>query len=310
MVQQKEAEEIDPDDYNFTVLWSKNRQVFIGKCTELPTLEAEGETEEEALEEIMDLVEFMFEDLDDEEEEQQRIEEIKQRNNNMIVKTNKVIGIVGWKTGDNSFGATIDYLDFANRFGNTRILMPYEKPEESNIDLLIVPGGADLSSSEYGQTPSYHNSNPDVFKDNFIKEKLLKYIEQGTSVFGICLGFQAINTVLGGGLVQHLTYHPQSSGRWQPAHRVYRVDLAPNLRTDKNGFEVNSHHHQAVTLNTLASDLQPLLLCDNDDAHLTGDLDIVESFRHKELKIAGCQYHTEQWLDGHSIQLMNWLLGD
>ena len=88
---------------------------------------------------------------------------------------NKLIGIVGWKVGDNSFGATIQYLEYLSMFGDVDILTPSHKIRK-DLDLLVLPGGQDMLSSKYGNAPSYFNSNPDVMKEFFFENNLKDYI--------------------------------------------------------------------------------------------------------------------------------------
>jgi gamma-glutamyl-gamma-aminobutyrate hydrolase PuuD len=99
----------------------------------------------------------------------------------------KLILITGWKLGENSYGATTTYLEYFSQFGNVRILMPWE--DKVDCDLLVLPGGKDLSPSAYGEVPGYTTGDGDVFKEYFFKEKLKLYVESKTPIFGVCLGF-------------------------------------------------------------------------------------------------------------------------
>lgn len=193
----------------------------------------------------------------------------------------KIIGIPGWKTGENSFGCGVNHLDFISKFGKPKILFPEDDDEE--IDLLYLPGGPDVNPSCYGQTPGFYTSNQDVFRQYFFDNNLKKYIEKGVPVFGICLGMQMLNIFFKGTLTQDLKYHAQSKDRWQSGHKVY----VPNM-SKKQFFEVNSHHHQGVLFSDLSQELNPLLYSDNEEDANNG---IVEAFQHKNLKIAGVQWH-------------------
>ena len=103
----------------------------------------------------------------------------------------KTILIVGWKTGENSFGATVPYLDWLSQFGNVRILMPTDN-EVIKGDLLVLPGGMDLAPQRFGQAPSFHTGNTDVMKQYFYDVMLEQYIEAGIPIFGICLGMKQL----------------------------------------------------------------------------------------------------------------------
>lgn len=198
------------------------------------------------------------------------------------------IGIPGWKIGESSFGCGINHLDFISEFGDPKILFPQDDNEE--IDMLYLPGGPDVSPSAYGQNPGFYTGNSDLFREHFFNKNLGKYIEKGVPVFGICLGMQMLNIHFGGTLTQEMRYHAQSSGRWQKGHEVF---ICGKPRNKDNKFEVNSHHHQAVTLNDLEEDvLIPLAYADNEDDDKNP---IIEAFRHKTLPIVGinieCHYY-------------------
>ncbi len=211
-------------------------------------------------------------------------------------RTDKVIGIYGWSQGENSWGTGKNHLDFCDRFANVRVLSPFETVDTARVDLLYLPGGLDTNPANYGQFPSFHAGNNDVFKEFVLRERLQGFVESGIPVYGVCLGMQQLNTYFGGQLRQHVIYHEQSPGRWSKAHKVFRPEENKNLKG--SGFEVNSHHHQVVTTNLIAEDLEILLVAQNHDSHITGDGDIVEAFQHKRLPIIACQFHSEEWYDG------------
>lgn len=210
-----------------------------------------------------------------------------------------LIGIPGFLNSDKMFGVTGNYMQFANKYGDVRIIMPHE--EFVKVDLLLLPGGLDLSPTSYGDAPSYQTGNHDVFKEFFFKERLKNYLSAKTPIFGICLGFQMLNVALGGTLTQHLISHEQSDKRWAPAHDVniygYRDKKNQPLK-----IKVNSHHHQAVLNTNLAKDL--LVVADIQDYDGT----IVEAYKHKSLKIAGVQWHPEELYDVISNKLITELL--
>lgn len=241
---------------------------------------------------------------------------------------NKKIGIVGWRLGENSFGVTLPYLRYIQQFGDPIILSPSNRYHK--LDLLVLPGGSDLSSYHYNEPPGYFNSQPDLYKEFFFSNNLKKYIENGVPVFGICLGMQMLNVHFGGKLTQHLFGHPYSEkNRYDEAHALHFTEEYEYLDVDKskkkknkkgqeeeNLYQVNSLHHQGVCLNiekdryTLTgSDLaDPLKLV----AYSTDG--VVEVVEHETLPIAGVQYHPEElyfsdeFQDKVSVTLINKLL--
>ena len=63
----------------------------------------------------------------------------------------KRIGIFGWKTGENSFGITAPYFSFLESFNSTvEIITPSPEPRIDDLDLIVVPGGADVNPLNYG----------------------------------------------------------------------------------------------------------------------------------------------------------------
>lgn len=209
----------------------------------------------------------------------------------------KKIGIYGWSMGDNSWGVSKTYLDFASTFGNVHILMPHQKFEE--VDLLILPGGMDVNPLSYGAVPSFYASNTDVFKQYMYDECLPIYIEKKTPIFGICLGLQQLAVNFGSTLEQNLPYHKNSPDRYKKGHEIEFTDECVTLgllgKHDKKKVDVNSHHHQGVILCNLGSDLTTLARADNEGSIHVGE-DIVEAFVHNTLPIAACQWHPEEWM--------------
>lgn len=51
------------EEYSYNVVWSADDKVFIGRVDEFPSLAAHGPTQEKALREIGNVVQFVLEDL-------------------------------------------------------------------------------------------------------------------------------------------------------------------------------------------------------------------------------------------------------
>lgn len=215
----------------------------------------------------------------------------------------KEIGIIGWSTGDLSFGCTKTYLEYFSQFGHVNILTPDENIRE-DLDLVVLPGGLDTASSNYGEKPGFMNSSTDVYKDYFVENNLRKYIDAGIGVFGICLGFQQLVAYFGSKLTQNLIWHPQSDSRWKEAHEVTSINggeigLFPKIQFVKAKYKVNSHHHQGLTLGDESESIIPILKSDDN---------IVEAFVHNSLAVCGVQYHPEEFYDKYSEHLIKQLL--
>ena len=199
----------------------------------------------------------------------------------------KTIGIPGWKLGDNSFGATITYLGFISKFGNPKILLPTDNGV--CCDVLLLPGGPDVSPFSFGEAPGYHTGNACVHRQGFFERELKHYIDANIPIFGICLGFQMLNVFFGGGLTQDLPAHKQSEGRYKPGHSVTSFpNNICNIKKGKDMYPVNSHHHQGVTMKDISPDFNPIAYAENEE---NSENPIVEAFVHKSLNIAGVQWH-------------------
>lgn len=231
--------------------------------------------------------------------------------------TKKTIGIPGWKTGENSFGCGANHLEFISKFGNPRIILNWENHSNvaEEIDLLYLPGGADLNPAVYGQAPGFHTSNTDVHKQYFYDNALAHYAEHGTPIFGVCLGFQMICAMYNIQLTQNLPFHPQSTVRWKDAHEVYITSWGQNIPNSSSmlrylqnvlnvcstPFKVNSHHHQGVLIDAFKEpkSLAPVF---------TSQDDVVECVIHNTLPIVGVQWHPEEFYDDFTTYVINLLL--
>lgn len=212
------------------------------------------------------------------------------------MNTRAKIGILGWSQGENSFGVTKAYLHYFGFFGIVRILTPTDTIDE-DLDLVVMPGGKDTLPTNYGEVPGYYNSDPDAFKEHFMKVNLPQYINARIPVFGICLGFQMIAVHFGAKLVQNLNLgvHGHSDvdnkGRgdlvndliFTPNYVTLETKLLVNKKNKR--LKVCSLHHQGVDKDRVPEVLDVI-------AHTSDG--VVEAFRHVELPVAGVQFHPEE----------------
>ena len=198
----------------------------------------------------------------------------------------KKIGIVGWKTGENSFGITVPYFTFFRQYGKVTILSPEEY--NPNIDLLVLPGGLDVSPIRYGQAPSLNTSSPNILLEYFDQCVLPLYIEAKTKIFGICRGLQTLNVFFGGTLFQHVE-HPYSNPRNERVHKICAYPeyaKHPSFVRANEKLKVNSMHHQVIA--KLGENLMPLYYSEDQ---------FVEVIANKEFNIVAVQYHPEEIYD-------------
>lgn len=206
----------------------------------------------------------------------------------------KKIGIVGWKTGENSFGATLPYLTFFNQYGHVRVLSIDQEVED--LDLLVLPGGLDIDPKRYGQAPELYTGNPNIILEHFDTVTLPKYMEKGIPIVGICRGFQTINVVMGGTLNQDIFHDTSVKSRGELVHKL-RIEerFKQELHINKN--EVNSLHHQSV--DRLGENLYPIAWAEDNTVEVIG---------HFTYPMYAFQYHPEEIYDRLSNSLIQKLL--
>lgn len=212
----------------------------------------------------------------------------------------KRIGILANKS-ENVFGVAIPYLELFDKYGQI-ILIPPNR-EAVDVDLLVLPGGHDISSHIYGEKPSYNLGGSDPFRDWFLTNTLPQYIAKKTPIFGICLGLQQLNVVFGGKLIQHNDKVKKSSPRGELVEKVnlnvcnktfgeYMSLLKSkglNLK-NANEYKVNSLHHQVIPWhrpNYLGKNVIPIARSMEGDLH-------VEAIRIDNYPAYAVQWHPEE----------------
>lgn len=184
---------------------------------------------------------------------------------------------------------------------------------DTSINLLILPGGPDMDSTD---TAYMNPENPRGFVSRqqqsscpiynyFIKNTLELYITADIPIFGVCLGFQVLAAYFGSKLFADIEGHSDPS----KMHKIVLDDsliIRKDQQISKN-LSVNSYHHQAIK--TLGEALVPVAhaIDSNKEPFL------VEAFSHKSLAIAGVQWHPERIynrLDSYTYKQTGKLIGD
>lgn len=130
-----------------------------------------------------------------------------------------------------------------NTGGNTESIPDYL----ARLDGLLLPGGADIPPSEYGEEA--HETVELLDEDRYRFERALvrAWIDESEKpLLGICLGSQWINVSSGGSLVQDIPSEVGGNHR----DTTHPIALEPDSRLarilGKTELEVNSMHHQAA----------------------------------------------------------------
>jgi gamma-glutamyl-gamma-aminobutyrate hydrolase PuuD len=149
----------------------------------------------------------------------------------------------------------LDYVDAVERAGGRPVLIP---PSEDGIDEtlaaldgIVFSGGADVDPALYGAEAHPETDSPQARRDAGEMALLRAALERDLPTLAICRGFQLLNVVRGGDLIQHLPeqvgndVHKNVPGEFaeHPVEVKAKTRLAEIVgeRSD-----VTSHHHQAV----------------------------------------------------------------
>jgi putative glutamine amidotransferase len=215
----------------------------------------------------------------------------------------KKIAIVGWNTGENSFGVTKPYIEWLSQFGIVQVLSPQEGIDNT-IDLLVLPGGLDIAPQSMNQVPGFFTSNTDVIKQYFYDNNLDQYIEANIPIFGICLGFQQLCVKFGAQLVQNYGFNYSNKGRNECVDTLEAnyglFKLVDKESFNKSKYQVNSLHHQGCFLSGIENTNIESLAIEKDFKNIE-----IAKFSNN---IYGVQYHPEEIYDPISSIIIKKLL--
>ncbi len=148
------------------------------------------------------------------------------------------------------------YVEAVARAGGRALLVP---PDDDAIDEtldvldgLIFSGGADVDPASYGADRGPETDEPQVHRDRGEMALLVAALERDLPTLAICRGFQILNVVRGGDLVQHL---PDAVG--DEKHREVKGVFSEHPVEVKGGTRlsailgeqpptVKSSHHQGI----------------------------------------------------------------
>lgn len=121
-----------------------------------------------------------------------------------------------------------------------------------SCDGLLLPGGADIAPTMYGQTPIKECGKPNEIRDKAEPEIFNAFLKTGRPILAICRGIQLMNVVKGGTLKQDIkseqTYkHMDFLSRSRSIHpvKIEKNSLLFNIVKADN-IDVNSMHHQVI----------------------------------------------------------------
>lgn len=222
----------------------------------------------------------------------------------------KVIGIYANYNGG-EISQTAPYIKFISNFGEPKLILTSDNPDEivKQCDALLVPGGADVNPSRYGEVPHPLTGRANVQYEYLDSVIIPAFVAAKKPIIGICRGMQTLNVHFGGTLFQHIINHNQMetvTSRKETKQELY----VPRHGNFVEKFKINSIHHQAVK--DLAPDLEPIgyttvyeecpslferskLYAIKPAKKAPSYLCIVEAYKHKTLPVLGFQYHPEEF---------------
>ena len=198
------------------------------------------------------------------------------------------------------------YTDALDRAGGRPLVVP---PPLDEIDAttvlepfdgLVLPGGADIDPSRYGQAAHPASYGINSAFDAFEFALLDAALDAQIPVLAICRGHQVLNVALGGTLDQHITDRPGLFVHGDPArgpgggvdHDVTiesGTRLAAALGVTR--CSVRSHHHQVV------DELAP-----KTRASAWSDDGLLEGFELEDGWVVAVQWHPEVTAAEDAIQ--------
>jgi putative glutamine amidotransferase len=173
------------------------------------------------------------------------------------------------------------YAAAVARHGATAVVLDATTPAGDRaaafaaMDGLLLSGGADFDPDRY-RRPNHGSTGIEPDRDELEAAAWAVAQDRRLPVLGICRGFQAINVLSGGTLLQDVDRHAGPSWGHGPA-AIHPLRVAPGTRLARILFpanarggvlQVNSYHHQGIR----AADLAPGLVANAWAGSPAGDL--------------------------------------
>lgn len=201
----------------------------------------------------------------------------------------------------------MNYTESLEGAGALPFLIPFSDSRDQlervadHIDGLVMIGGVDVHPERYGQTLEPTEQQPIPERDEFEFRFLEIFLQREKPIFAICRGFQVLNILQGGTLVQDIPskigpiHHLQSPGSVTVAHQV-TVDKNSLIHRilGETTVDVNSFHHQ--TIDKLGSGLTAVGMSEE------GFIEVIELEAHPY--VLAVQWHPERMRSFRQQQML------
>jgi len=148
------------------------------------------------------------------------------------------------------------YVESVERAGGRAIVVPpSEEGIDETLDILdgiVFSGGIDIDPAQYGAERHPATDPAQVHRDAGELRLLAAALERDPPTLAICRGFQLLNILRGGDLIQHLPEHLGHEGHRETlgVFSQHAVEVREGTRLEailgpRHGA-VNSSHHQGV----------------------------------------------------------------
>lgn len=159
-----------------------------------------------------------------------------------------------------------------------------------SADAVVIAGGEDIHPRFYAAASGYEGETRHYPQaDDGQIAVVLRALERGTPLLGICRGMQIINVALGGTLVQHMVDDGLHKNWGVPIDRIISthgvlLDAGSRLLDTIGEAEilVQSAHHQAV--DRIGAGLKPAAFAPDG---------LLEAIEHASAPVTGVQWHPE-----------------
>ena len=135
--------------------------------------------------------------------------------------------------------------------GRALVVPPSTDAVDETLDVLdgvVFSGGIDIDPSAYGAERHPETDPAQERRDAGELALLERALERDMPTLAICRGFELLNVIRGGDLVQHLPDVVGHEGHRAVAGEFSRhaVRVDPSSRIERVSGEVKSHHHQGL----------------------------------------------------------------